>query len=190
MRIKKIACCTDFSENAELAFEAAVEMAEKYHARLELLHVLPPVINPMMSDSEWTIPDDSRDSLLLQLEEKMALTYGSRIDAAIEHERVVLNGHVSTEIINYLATHPVDIVVVGSYGLTGRGIPRSHCEVKDADGNVVGEVTSGTFSPTRKQGIALALPRREVLVEREVSRADPGEAGTSGADGQDQSSRG
>ncbi len=58
MRIKKIACCTDFSENAELAFEAAVEMAEKYHARLELLHVLPPVINPMLADSEWVVPAD------------------------------------------------------------------------------------------------------------------------------------
>ena len=40
---------------------------------------------------------------------------------------------------------------------TGRGIPRSHCAVKDADGALLGEVTSGTFSPTLKQGIALAL---------------------------------
>ena len=41
--------------------------------------------------------------------------------------------------------------------VTGRGIPRSHCQVKDADGALLGEVTSGTFSPTLKQGIALAL---------------------------------
>jgi aminomethyltransferase len=40
---------------------------------------------------------------------------------------------------------------------TSRGIPRSHCEVHGTDGAVVGEVTSGTFSPTLKQGIALAL---------------------------------
>jgi len=40
---------------------------------------------------------------------------------------------------------------------TGRGIPRSHCEVRAADGSKLGEVTSGTFSPTLKQGIALAL---------------------------------
>lgn len=40
--------------------------------------------------------------------------------------------------------------------VTGRGIPRSHCSVSK-DGNVIGEVTSGTFSPTLKQGIALAL---------------------------------
>ena len=52
--------------------------------------------------------------------------------------------------------------------VTGRGIPRSHCEVKDADGNVVGEVTSGTFSPTRKQGIALALLDRSVTLGDDV----------------------
>lgn len=38
----------------------------------------------------------------------------------------------------------------------GRGIPRPHMEVSH-DGEVVGEVTSGTFSPTLAQGIALAL---------------------------------
>lgn len=39
----------------------------------------------------------------------------------------------------------------------GRGIPRSHMAVKAINGDAVGEVTSGTFSPTLKEGIALAL---------------------------------
>jgi aminomethyltransferase len=39
----------------------------------------------------------------------------------------------------------------------GRGIPRPHMQVLDSDGAVIGEVTSGTFSPTLKTGIALAL---------------------------------
>lgn len=39
----------------------------------------------------------------------------------------------------------------------GRGIPRAHMSVKNMDGVSVGEVTSGTFSPTLKNGIALAL---------------------------------
>jgi aminomethyltransferase len=39
----------------------------------------------------------------------------------------------------------------------GRGIPRSHMVVKAMSGDPVGEVTSGTFSPTLKEGIALAL---------------------------------
>jgi aminomethyltransferase len=40
--------------------------------------------------------------------------------------------------------------------LTGRGVPRGHMPVY-AGGNAVGETTSGTFSPTKKVGIALAL---------------------------------
>jgi aminomethyltransferase len=39
---------------------------------------------------------------------------------------------------------------------TGRGIPRRHMRVLAGE-QVVGEVTSGTFSPTRRIGIALAL---------------------------------
>jgi aminomethyltransferase len=41
----------------------------------------------------------------------------------------------------------------------GRHIPRAGCPVV-ADGNVVGRVTSGTFSPTLEAGIALASVER------------------------------
>jgi aminomethyltransferase len=38
-----------------------------------------------------------------------------------------------------------------------RGIPRAGMVVKNETGDIIGEVTSGTFSPTLKHGIALAL---------------------------------
>jgi aminomethyltransferase len=44
----------------------------------------------------------------------------------------------------------------------GRGIPRPHMTVLDTDGEEVGEVTSGTFSPTLRTGIALALLDRRI----------------------------
>lgn len=50
---------------------------------------------------------------------------------------------------------------------TGRGIPRAHCAVRLGD-EVVGEVTSGTFSPTLKNGIALALLSPSVAAGDEV----------------------
>jgi aminomethyltransferase len=40
---------------------------------------------------------------------------------------------------------------------SGRGIPRPGMAVLDADGARIGEVTSGTFSPSLRTGIALAL---------------------------------
>jgi aminomethyltransferase len=41
--------------------------------------------------------------------------------------------------------------------LAERGIPRSHMPVLSAAGEPLGDTTSGTFSPTLKRGIALAL---------------------------------
>lgn len=61
--------------------------------------------------------------------------------------------------------------ILGGLLITGRGIPRAECAVMSADGGVVGTVTSGTFSPTLKQGIALAMLDRSVEVGSEVSVA-------------------
>jgi aminomethyltransferase len=43
-----------------------------------------------------------------------------------------------------------------------RGIPRKDMQVKNASGQVIGMVTSGTFSPGLKKGIGLALINSEV----------------------------
>ncbi len=51
---------------------------------------------------------------------------------------------------------------------TGRGIPRPGMQVV-ADGRPVGEVTSGTFSPTRRVGVALALLAADVRDGDEVA---------------------
>lgn len=45
-----------------------------------------------------------------------------------------------------------------------RGIPRAGMEVKNSEGKVVGVVTSGTFSPSLKKGIALALVEPEFSI--------------------------
>ena len=122
MSVKKIACCTDFSENAETAFGAALEMAEKYQAKLFVIHVLPPVVNPMLTDTEWVVPEEPITSILLKLEERMQQKYGNRIKVNVDYELAVLDGHVSSEILRYLEENHIDIVVMGSYGLSGMGL--------------------------------------------------------------------
>jgi len=51
----------------------------------------------------------------------------------------------------------------------GRGIPRPHMSVRLARDLPIGEITSGTFSPTLKKGIALALIGSQVEEGAEVS---------------------
>jgi len=50
-----------------------------------------------------------------------------------------------------------------------RGIPRPNMAVRDGDGASVGEVTSGTFSPSLKVGIGLALLDRGVAEGDELT---------------------
>jgi len=50
-----------------------------------------------------------------------------------------------------------------------RGIPRAGMPVLDSSGIAIGEVTSGTFSPTLKVGIALALLKPEFKLGDSVS---------------------
>jgi universal stress protein A len=122
MAEKQIACCTDFSENAEAAFVTALEMAEKYMAKLLIIHVLPPVVTPMLTDMDFVLPEEPKKNLILRLEERMQQEYGDRIGDKVDYQLIVLDGHVSTEILTFLNENPVDIVMVGSYGHTGMGL--------------------------------------------------------------------
>ncbi|MBA3031068.1 MAG: universal stress protein [Desulfobacteraceae bacterium] len=119
MTIKKIACCTDFSENAEAAFHMAVEMAAKYGASLSLIHVVPPLVNPLLTESEWPMPEENREGLVSKLEQRMHDKFAASVPNQTPLNIVVLDGHVSTEIVKFLEDDHTDMVVVGSYGLSG-----------------------------------------------------------------------
>ena len=129
MIFRKIACCTDFSENAEVAFDAALELAEKFDASLDIIHVLPQPVSPVISDIDvpvysatWESDDEIHKNIVLKIEEKMRDHFGSKLKRSIKSRFAVLDGHISTEIINYLAEHNIDLVVMGSYGFSGMGL--------------------------------------------------------------------
>lgn len=47
-----------------------------------------------------------------------------------------------------------------AFKLIDKGIPRQHYEICDAEGNVIGEVTSGTMSPMLKVGIGMGYIKK------------------------------
>ncbi len=119
MTFKRIMCCVDFSSNAEKAFKVSMDMAEKYGATLHLLHVLPPVVNPLITDINIAIPEASSTALVQQVEDRMQEVYARRINPAMNHVVSVKDGHVSSEILNYLLDETIDLVILGAYGLSG-----------------------------------------------------------------------
>ena len=122
MTIKKITCCVDFSENARAAFETSLEMAKRFQAKLYVVHVIPPVVNPMLMGTEWIMPEEPKRSMILNIEERMKQEYDAKINGDIDYELIVLDGHVSSEIIRFLEEKEVDIVITGSYGASGMGL--------------------------------------------------------------------
>lgn len=122
MKIKKIACCTDFSENAKFAFTEALELAQKYNAELHVIHVLPTEINPTVSGTIRMLPDSTQKALIPELEKQMAEEYEKQVDGKVACQLVVRKGHVATEIVNYLKSEKIGLVVVGSFGLSGLGL--------------------------------------------------------------------
>jgi aminomethyltransferase len=84
---------------------------------------------------------------------------------AIGWGKPTFSGSVSLKEQRELGTHTKLRALVSQ----DRGIPRAGMQIKDSKGVVVGEVTSGTFSPSLKKGIALALVNPEFKVGDEVT---------------------
>ena len=72
---------------------------------------------------------------------------------AIGWEKPTFSGSQALREEKAAATHPR----IRSLVSQDKGIPRAGMQVKSSSGAVIGVVTSGTFSPTLKKGIALAL---------------------------------
>ena len=55
------------------------------------------------------------------------------------------------------------------FEMIDKGIPRQHYPILDADGNVIGEVTSGTQSPSLKQAIGMGyVPTAMAKADTEI----------------------
>lgn len=122
MAVNQIVCCTDFSNHAEAAFQTALDLAQRYTAKLYVVHVLPPAVNPMLTDADLMLPEHPDENLVVSLNERMQEVYGNRIPDGVDNELVVRDGHVSTEIIRFIEETDADLAVVGAFGLSGMGL--------------------------------------------------------------------
>jgi nucleotide-binding universal stress UspA family protein len=120
--VKKIAFCTDFSDNSDQAFEQALDLARKYHAQLFLVHVVPPLVfpSPVMEEfiSEQASLQFYKDAVRWateQIENNYVQKMGETKNAVIR----VLSGHPASEILNFIEQENIDLVVMGTHGLAG-----------------------------------------------------------------------
>jgi nucleotide-binding universal stress UspA family protein len=120
--LKKIAFCTDFSENSDQAFELAFDLTKKYNGKLLLVHVVPPLVfpSPVMEDfiseqANLQFYEDAAQRAMEQIENTYLTKMGDFQNALIR----VLSGHPASEILNFIDQEAIDLVVMGTHGFTG-----------------------------------------------------------------------
>jgi len=118
---KKVLFCTDFSENADYAFEFAYGIAKRDEGLLYILHIIPYSSHQAYAESFITTED--LEKIQKAVEEDIANNYKERYEKKIENgiacEFVTKSGREDEEILTFAKQEKVDIIVMGTHGKTG-----------------------------------------------------------------------
>ncbi|MFA6053773.1 MAG: universal stress protein [Thermodesulfovibrionales bacterium] len=119
MEIKSILFPTDFSEGSAEALKYAVEFANRYGAKLYVLHV----IYDIAKASGWYVPHVSMDAIYKDIQEgakKELDNFGVNELGGLKNiERLVRTGVPYQEIINCAVKNKIDMIIIGTHGRTG-----------------------------------------------------------------------
>jgi nucleotide-binding universal stress UspA family protein len=116
---KKILFCSDFSLDADNAFQAALDMAERYGARLCLLHVLPATgdLAGAVEDQPAAPTDIPENREPIEgAKQKLIDRYLHRLGGYPDYEFQVLKGVPIVEIIRFARLQEIDLIVLGAAG--------------------------------------------------------------------------
>ena len=116
---KKVLFCTDFSENADYAFDFACGIAKRYEGLLYILHVTPP--DPYLMYS-YMSPDNFErieKNMEQYLDDNYTKRYAEKIKDGVRFEIVTKSGREDDEILTFAEQEHVDIIVMGTHGRTG-----------------------------------------------------------------------
>ncbi len=119
---KNIGFCTDFSENADFAFEIALQLAEQFGAKLNIVHVMVNFsLSPPVHSTYMPIEYDPNfvEEVTVAAQTAINDKYTSKIPEGISYEVHLLSGYASTEILDLSEEKGFDLIVMGSHGLTG-----------------------------------------------------------------------
>jgi len=120
--IKTIGVGTDGSETAQKAVDFAMDMAERYQAKLVIASVYRPVAEDRLKkektdapqEIQWSInPAEEVDSTLRAVEEQAG-------ERGLDYVSEARNGDAADVLCEIAADHEVDVMVVGNKGMHRR----------------------------------------------------------------------
>jgi nucleotide-binding universal stress UspA family protein len=118
MKIRTILVPVDFSDSADQAFTWAQELAAKWAARLLVLHVLPLPVYPMEMGISANFTALEAD-LRADAEKRVQALVSSADTPDLQIDTKILMGEPFHDICRVAEQEQVDLIVMGSQGLTG-----------------------------------------------------------------------
>lgn len=116
---RKIMVATDGSEPVRRAVDLAIEITKLSESKLYAVHVISMgfYLITHSTSEEWKKEIDEQ----LIKEGKEATAYVENVGRAekVEVESVILEGNPAEEIINFAEKNDIDLVVLGTHGMTG-----------------------------------------------------------------------
>ena len=120
-KYKKVLFCTDFSDNADYAFEFAYGIAKRDEGLLYILHVIPH--NPNQDYAEGLVKKEILEKIRKTIEKDIDTKYRehyiNKIEDGFKFEIVIKSGREDDEILDFAKQEKVDIIVMGTHGKTG-----------------------------------------------------------------------
>jgi nucleotide-binding universal stress UspA family protein len=120
--VKMVAVGTDGSETAQVAVDFAMDMAERYGAKLLIASAYKPVSESQLrreqadapQDIQWSInPSEEVDATLRRVEEAAG-------EKGLEYASEARNGDPAEVLCDIAADHGADVIVVGNKGMERR----------------------------------------------------------------------
>jgi len=121
---KNILFCTDFSEDANIAFMHALNLAKKYGAKLHILHVPHSPFTYSRNIVDEHVPEGKAQEgeaffdkdIEAQAEKDLREVYEGKLAGFKDYVLVIKCGAPDVEIIRYAKHHEVDLIVMGTLG--------------------------------------------------------------------------
>ncbi len=144
---KNVLFCTDFSEDANTAFDHAIDLAKKHDARLHILHVphspytyLRHVVDEHVSEEAPGGVANFDEEIARRAEGAMKEEYEKRMGDFDKYSFVIEPGSPYVEIVRYAKKNDIDVIVMGAvgkheldrmeFGSTAANVARyGHCSV-------------------------------------------------------------
>jgi nucleotide-binding universal stress UspA family protein len=117
--VRRILVATDFSRDAERALGAGIELAQAFHATIDILHLYPPVSHVSAQPVSGVFPAAPSPADLEDIGRSLCALVERVTDAGVECRTTIVEGDPAKMIIAQTASVGGDLIVMGTQGRTG-----------------------------------------------------------------------